>query len=229
MAIDPHRYYPVFLDVGGRPILIIGGGEVASRKIETMLRCDAKIMVVSPDAVSEISDLAKSGRIQLVSREYRLEDLEGRFVVIAATGDREVNRRVGEDARQRGLLVNVVDDPQLCDFIVPATFERGPIQVAVSTGGSSPALARVIRASLESVVTPAIAELAEILGDLRPAAKKALATDDDRKRFFATVVDSDVLDLLQRGQRREAFDVLQQLCLKAGVTSPQDNPRRDRE
>ena len=229
MAIDLHRYYPVFLDVAGRSVLIVGGGEVASRKIETLLRCDAKIMVVALDTVSEISDLAEAGRIQLMAREYRFEDLEAQFVVIAATGDTEVNRRVGEDARQRGILVNVVDAPQLCDFIVPATFERGPIQVAVSTGGSSPALARVIRSSLESVLTPAIAELAEILGDLRPVAKEALATDEDRKRFFATLVDSDVLELLQRGQRREAFDVLRQLCLNAGVPSPQDNPRRDRE
>lgn len=229
MAIETHRYYPVFLDLAGRQVLIIGGGEVASRKIETMLRCDARITVVARDAVSEISELAIAGRIRLMIREYRFEDLEGQFVVIAATSDMEINKRVAEDARRRKVLVNVVDDPQLCDFIVPAIFNRGQIQVAVSTGGSSPALARVVRARLESVVTPALAELAEILGDLRPVAKAALDTDDDRKRFFGAVVDSDVLDLLQTGHRREAFEALRQLCLSAGVTPPEEKARRDRQ
>jgi len=222
MTTDPHRYYPIFLQIAGRNVLIVGGGEVAARKVETLLRYGARITVVATHIAEFITEMASSGRLMVRSRAYSADDIEDQFLVVAATNDTKVNRQVALDARVRGAMVNVVDLPQLCDFIVPAILQRAPIQVAVSTGGSSPALARIIRQRVEAVITPGLAELTEMLGSLRTVARETLHTDAERKRFFDGVVDSDVLSHLESGRRGDAYRSLRELCHAAGIVLPPD-------
>src|SRR3990172_11920259 len=132
--------YPIFLDLTGRLAVIVGAGEVGASKAAALIDTGAEIRVIGPAAVAEISSLAGSGRLTWVKRDFAPEDLEGAFLVIAATDDPEANRRAGAEAGRRGALVNVVDQPGLCDFFVPAVVRRGRLQVAVSTGGAGPGL-----------------------------------------------------------------------------------------
>ncbi|MGC8833742.1 MAG: precorrin-2 dehydrogenase/sirohydrochlorin ferrochelatase family protein, partial [Armatimonadota bacterium] len=129
-------YYPVFLDLRGKRVLVVGGGQVALRKVKSLLECGAEVLVVAPEAVPDLQQMARDGRIRLVSREYTEVDLEGASLVISATDSRDVNQRVSADAQARGVFVNVVDDPELCSFIVPSVMRRGELVVAVSTGGN---------------------------------------------------------------------------------------------
>src|SRR5205085_1382875 len=135
-------YYPIFIDVENHDVVIIGGGAVCARKAETMLRYGANVTVVAPKFTEEIEGWAKEGRIRIKRKEYDDADLDGASIVIASTDDEGVNGRVARDSRRRKIPVNVVDVTHLCEFIVPAIVERGSIQLAVSTGGKSPALAR---------------------------------------------------------------------------------------
>jgi siroheme synthase-like protein len=210
-------YYPIFLDVENRDVLIIGGGAVCARKAETMMRYGARVTVVAPEVTDAISGWAKDGRIKLRRKEYDEGDLEGASIVIASTDDACVNGRIARDCRRRKIPVNVVDVTHLCEFIVPAIVEQGSIQLAVSTGGKSPALARTLKETLQRFVGPEYAELNDLLGSLRPAAKKVLPTDADRKRFFDGILARGVLDMLRDGRRREAYDTIARACKEAGV------------
>jgi siroheme synthase-like protein len=213
-------YYPIFLDVEDRDVVIIGGGNVCARKAETMLRYGAKVTVVSPEFTDEIEAWARDGRIQIKRKPYEESDLEGASIVIASTDSEAVNERIARDCRRRKIPVNVVDVTHLCEFIVPAIIEKGSIQLAVSTGGKSPALARTLKEDLQRMIGPEYAEMNDLLGELRPAAKKALPTDTDRKRFFDGILASGVLDMLREGRRREAYDVIAEACEEAGIEFP---------
>src|SRR5205823_1856452 len=144
-------------------VLIVGGGEVCARKAETMLRYGARVTVVAPKATAEITEWAEAGKITLQRKEYEESDLDGRSIVIASTNDSRVNTRVATDCRRRKILVNVVDVTDLCEFIVPAILERGSIQIAISTAGKSPALARTLKEDLRRMVGGEYAEANEIL------------------------------------------------------------------
>jgi precorrin-2 dehydrogenase / sirohydrochlorin ferrochelatase len=215
-----YPHYPIYLDVEGRTVLIAGGGSVAERKVETLLRSGAVISVVSPEFTPAFERWNEEERVRLQRKPYDAGDLDGAFLVIASTGQRSVNEAVASDCRERGIPVNVVDDPSLCDFIVPAVLDRGSIQVAVSTGGKSPALARRIRERLETMLGGEYAELNEILGYLREPAQNALATDADRKRFFDALLDAGILEMLRDGRGRKARDVITKLCRHYGVPVP---------
>ena len=178
------RYYMACLDLGGRSCLVVGGGSVALEKARGLLECGARVTVVAPQIVPELAALD----VDLLRRGYRTEDLDDRFLVVAATSTPSVNRRVFRDGEARSLLCNVVDVPELCSFILPAVVRRDPIAIAVSTGGASPALAQRIRDDIAEVVGPEHAELARRLRDLRPWAKTHLATYDERRDFFADIV-----------------------------------------
>ena len=178
------RYYMACLDLEGRPVLVVGGGPVAREKVEGLLDCGARVTVVAPRIDPE---LARPG-VELLHREYRTSDLEGRLLVVAATSTEDVNRRVFRDAETRGLLCNVVDVPELCSFILPAVHRQGPIAVAVSTGGASPALAQRLRDDIADVVGPRHAELAGELRALRPWAKQHYPTYEARRDFFQALV-----------------------------------------
>jgi len=197
-------YYPAFLDLHGRRCVVVGGGVVALRKVEALLRCGAEVLVVSPDLSVELAARVRERRVEHRPREFRAEDLEGAFLVVAATDDPAANAGVFEEAQRRGLLVNTVDDPERCNFIVPSVIQRGPITVAISTGGVSPALAKHLRERLERAVGPEYGALAELMGELRAEVKRAHADQAARLRVWQRILDSEVIDLLRAGQPEAA-------------------------
>ncbi|HUP44679.1 MAG TPA: bifunctional precorrin-2 dehydrogenase/sirohydrochlorin ferrochelatase [Thermoanaerobaculia bacterium] len=212
-----YPYYPIYLDIEDRHVVIIGGGNVCARKAETMMKYGARVTIVSPELTAEIEAWARDGALQIRRKAYEEGDLEGASIVIASTDDACVNGRVARDCRRRKIPVNVVDVTHLCEFIVPAIVERGTIQIAVSTGGKSPALARTLKEDLQKFVGPEYDEINELLGTLRAGAKKTLPTDIDRKRFFDGIIAAGVLDLLRKGRRREAYETIAGACERAGV------------
>lgn len=210
-----HPYYPLFLDLDGRNVLLAGGGSVSARKAEALLRAGARVTVVAPEISEEVARLAPS--LAVIRRRFEPADLDEQFLVFAATNDAAVNARIADECRARGILVNVADATELCDFIVPAVIDRGSVQLAVSTGGKSPALARALRRELERAAGPEWAELNDLLGELRERAIAALPTDADRKHLFDAIVSSDALSLLREGKRDEALATIARLCDAAGV------------
>lgn len=160
-------YYPVFLEMNGRPCLVVGGGEVAERKVEGLLAAGAAVTVLSPQLTPELAALRDDGRIAHTEREYRKGDLEGYEVAIVATDDGAVNAQVAREGKNRRVWVNAVDDPQNCDFILPSVIRQGDVVIAASTGGASPALARRLREELEAYLSEDFAPLAELLAEVR--------------------------------------------------------------
>ena len=210
-------YYPIFLDVEDRGVTIIGGGNVCARKAETMLRYGARVTVVAPEIADEIERLARYGSIAIKRKAYDASDLDGASIVIASTDDQRVNEQIAADCRARKIPVNVVDVTPLCEFIVPAIVESGSVQIAISTGGKSPALARTLKEDLQRMVGTEYAEVNDALGSLRESAKKVLPTDVDRKAFFDGVIARGILDMLRQGRRHDAYATIAAACRDAGV------------
>jgi precorrin-2 dehydrogenase/sirohydrochlorin ferrochelatase len=180
----PDRYYMACLDLTGRRCLVVGGGRVGLEKARGLLECGADLTIVAPELVPELLDLP----VEWLRRPYAVTDLGGVWLVVAATQDRAVNRRVKEDADRLGVFCNVADDPELCSLILPAVHRVDPIAVAVSTGGASPALAQRLRTEIAKIVRPEHAELAEELRELRPWAKENLPTYEARRAYFEGLV-----------------------------------------
>ena len=200
-------YYPVFLKVSQKKCVVVGGGRVAMRKVKALLEYGADVEVVSPCLCPELMALAESGAIAAVKREYREGDLKGAFVAIAATDNVDINRRLVAEARRSAVLVNVVDDPGNCDFILPSYLRRGDVTVAVSTGGRSPALARRIRSRLEEEIGEDYALLADLIGEVRSELRQRgirVEGDDWQKALELDVL----LDLLRRGEKEKARETL---------------------
>jgi len=212
-----YPYYPIFIDIEDHEVLIVGGGNVCARKAETMMKYGARVTIASPAFTDEIEQWAADGKLRLRRKTYEVGDLDGASIVIASTDDPCVNARVARDCRRRKIPVNVVDVTHLCEFIVPAIVESGSIQIAVSTGGKSPALARTLKEDLQRSVGPEYDEINQLLGTLRPGAKKVLPTDVDRKRFFDAILADGVLELLRTGRRREAYERIARHCTAADV------------
>jgi precorrin-2 dehydrogenase / sirohydrochlorin ferrochelatase len=194
-------FYIACLRLTGRRCLVVGGGEVGLEKVEGLLACDADVALVAPDATRELETLAAEGSIAWERREYRPGDLEGCLIAIAATGDTDVNIAVYDDAERRAMLVNVVDVPPLCNFILPAIVRTGPLAVAISTAGASPALAKRMKREIAELFGEPYADLAVLLNDARGWAKATLETYQDRKVFFEGIVggDPDPIELLRAG------------------------------
>lgn len=160
-------YYPIFLDMGGRPCVVIGGGAVAEHKVEGLLQVGGHVTVVSPELTSKLALLVSQEKVRYIARPYQAGDLAGYRLAFAATDDPEVNAAVYREGRERGICVNAADDAVHCDFILPSILRRGELVVAVATGGASPALSRVIRENLEAYFTEDYATLAAIVGKVR--------------------------------------------------------------
>ena len=175
-----HQFYMACLDVAGRRCVVVGGGAVGFEKASGLAACSAHVTVISPDLHPAFAELD----VEWVCRRYRTGDLNGAFLVIAATADQKVNSRVSRDAEHLGKLCNVADVPELCNFILPAVHREGPIAVAVSTGGASPALAKRLRSQIAELVGPQHAELAEELRALRPEVKARFSTYEERRDYF---------------------------------------------
>jgi siroheme synthase-like protein len=205
------RYYPISLDVEGRRCLIVGGGRVAERKAATLVESGADVLVVSKEVSPTLADMAEAGDLLVRLGEAEPGDLQGAILVIAATDDEPLNRRLREWARERGVPINVVDVPELCDFIVPARIDRGPVTITISTGGASPALAKHLRRMLEEHVTQAHGELAELMGRLRDEVFHVIPTQPERAAAWRRVIDSQVIDLLEAGRPDEAEDLARRI------------------
>ena len=204
-------FYIACLRLSGRNCLVVGGGEVGLEKVEGLLACDGQVTLIAPEAIDPLRELAAEGSIKWEQRTYAgPEDLEGVFIVIAATNDTDVNIRVYEDAERRAMLVNVVDVPPLCNFILPAIFRTGPLAIAISTAGASPALAKRIKAQIAEEYGAPYARLAELLNEVRGWAKGTLPTYQDRKEFFESVVggDPDPVELLRQGDEQAVRDLI---------------------
>lgn len=173
------------LDLEGRSCLVVGAGPVGLEKATGLVECGARVTVVAPRAVAALASLD----VEWLPRAYETADLDGRFLVVAATADTALNRRVFAEAEARGLLCNVADVPELCSFILPAVHREGPIAVAVSTGGASPALAQLLRTRIAEQVGPGEAALARRLRALRPWAKERFPTYEERRDFFRREVE----------------------------------------
>jgi precorrin-2 dehydrogenase / sirohydrochlorin ferrochelatase len=192
-------YYPVGLALQRRRCVVVGGGEVGARKVEGLLACGAAVLVVGRGLSPALARLSEAGVIAHADEAYRREHLRGAFVVIAATDDPEVNARVADDARAAGILVNVVDEPEQCDFIVPALLRRGELVIAVSTAGRSPALAQKLRDELAVQVGPEYGKLAGVLGRVRREVLGRGMTSAENKEIFAALVAGDLLAAIRAG------------------------------
>ncbi|MGH2901294.1 MAG: precorrin-2 dehydrogenase/sirohydrochlorin ferrochelatase family protein, partial [Solirubrobacteraceae bacterium] len=185
-------FYIACLKLSGRRCVVVGGGEIGLEKVEGLLACDADVTLVSPAAVGELEALAAEGSIAWQRRAYAgASDLEGVFMVIACTDDTDINIRVFDDAERRAMLVNIVDVPPLCNFILPAIVRTGPLAIAISTAGASPALAKRIKREIEGQFGAPYARLAVLLNEVRGWAKGTLPTYRDRKEFFEGIVNGD--------------------------------------
>jgi len=187
-------YYPVFLDLEKKRAVVIGGGRVAERKVISLISAGARITVISPAITKRIEREKENGRIRHISRQYRKGDLKNAFLVIAATDSRAVNEKV---ARESPGLVNVVDTPELCNFIVPSIVNRGPLTIAVSTGGVSPALSKSIRQELEGIYDHEISGYLKLLGKIRSEAIKTMKDQKKRGTFLKAVASAKMLSMLR--------------------------------
>ncbi|MFC1977077.1 bifunctional precorrin-2 dehydrogenase/sirohydrochlorin ferrochelatase [Chloroflexota bacterium] len=200
-------YYPIFLNISGRGCVVVGGGQVAFRKVKTLLEHGAVVAVVSPDLCSELNQLAKSGQIRVLQRSYRAGDLQDAVIAIAATDDSNTNLEVAKEGRKRAILVNVVDDAESSDFIAPSYVRRGDVTIAVSTAGRSPALARKIRTRLEKDFGDEYASLALLLDEVRAEVKRqGIKVNGDT---WQETIDLGLLfDLLREGNSEKAKAIL---------------------
>jgi len=213
-------FYIACLKLTGRRCLVVGGGEIGLEKVEGLLACDGSVVVVAPEVVPEIEALAAEGSLEWLRRTYEPADLDGTFMVIAATDDTDVNIGVYEDAEKRAMLANVVDVPPLCNFILPAITRHGPLAVAISTAGASPALAKRMKAEIAEQFGDPYARLAVLLNDARGWAKGTLPTYQDRKAFFEGIVngDPDPIAVLRAGDDQAVRDLI--AAAQASVPSP---------
>jgi precorrin-2 dehydrogenase len=203
-------FYIACLKLTGRRCLVVGAGDVGLEKIEGLLACDAGVHVVAPDACEAVRALAAAGDVEWSERAFEPGDLEGHFLAIAATSDTDVNIAVFNEAERRSMLCNVVDVPPLCSFILPAIVRTGPIAIAISTAGASPALAKRMKREIAALFGDEYAELAVMLNDARGWAKATLPTYDDRKQFFEGIVngDPDPVQLLRDGERDRVAELI---------------------
>jgi siroheme synthase-like protein len=203
--------YIACLKLKGRNCLVVGGGEIGLEKVEGLLACGATVTLVAPDAVPALEAYAAEGSINWERRAYEPGDLESKFMAIAATSDSEINIGVYEDAEQRAMLVNVVDVPPLCNFILPAIVRSGPLAIAISTAGASPALAKRMKREIADAFGEPYARLAIMLNDVRGWAKATLPTYQDRKAFFEGIVngDPDPVELVRDGREAEVLELIE--------------------
>ena len=183
-------YYPVFLDLTGKSCVIVGGGRVAERKCSSLIKAGAKVTVISPDITKRLAAYKKGGLIRHVHRDYKSTDIKSAFVVIAATNSEETNKKIAKDTSTSGKLLNVVDTPFLCNFIVPSVFKRGLLTIAISTGGASPAMAKEIRKELQKLFGSEYSKYLKFSKDVRSRAMRDIPNKKERERFLKVLAAS---------------------------------------
>jgi precorrin-2 dehydrogenase/sirohydrochlorin ferrochelatase len=189
------NYYPSFLNLIGKRAVVIGGGRVAERKILTLLKADARVTVISPQLTKRIEKEKRKNNIKHISRHYRKGDLKNAFIIIAATDSQAINKHISEDAL---CLVNVVDAPSLCNFIVPSVVKRGPLTIAISTSGVSPAFSKSIRKELEKLYSSEFSRYLKFLEKFRKKAVKEIPDKTKRAAFLKSLASKEIIDMLRR-------------------------------
>lgn len=218
------RYYPIFLDLQARPCLVVGGGEVAERKVHSLLQAGGQVTVISPTLTPQLQVWETERRIAARLRPYETGDLNGFTLVFAATDDETLQRQIAAEARETGALVNVVDRPALCSFIVPALVSRGDLTVAISTSGASPALARKVRQTLEQQFGEEYALGLQVLARVRELVSNEIYSPEERQRLFTALVESPLLEYIRQRRVDQVDALLQRVvgpqctCAALGVT-----------
>ena len=207
------RFYPMMLDLRGKRCVVVGGGEVAARKVESLVECGAKVTVIAPAIDSSLKPLVDGGAVTHFAHSYGAGDLAGAALAIASTDNEAVNRSVYADANALGIPVNVVDVPDLCTFIVPAVVEQGDLTIAISTSGKSPAMAKRIRKEMEKHFGPEYGAMLQLLGEVRQLAQAREKDLNRRMKLMTDIVNSDLLERLRGGARPAAEDVYKEFTV----------------
>ena len=203
------KYLPLFFDITIKPCLVVGGGSVAARKVAQLRKANAQVCVVAPELCSNLSELADKNSIDYICDNFNEKNLQDKMLVIAATDDKTLNQHISELAKQRNIPVNVVDDPELCSFIMPSIVDRDPVQIAISTGGASPVLARLLRARLEALIPAAYGQLAVLMNKFRNKVKAKFPDIQQRRRYWENVLQGSVAEMIYSGQQKSALDALE--------------------
>lgn len=202
------KYYPVFWDIRGKSCVVVGGGEVAVRKVKRLLDCGAKVSVISLQLTPELAELKKQKIICHIAAEYSGDLIFGAALVVGATDDEKTNAVISLDARNKGIPVNIVDDPQKCDFILPSIVEKGDLTIAIGTGGKSPALARHLREELESKYGVEYEIFLNILGNLRAKMVKNVGVGKD---WFTSLLEAGILDVIKEKDREKVKKIVKKV------------------
>ncbi len=222
------KYYPVNLNIKNRPCLVVGGGAVGTRKVNTLLVCGARVTVVSPDPTPQLKKLAAQGAIQLKERPYRSNDVEKKFLVIGATDDERLNRQISNDAERINTLCNIADRPEVCNFILPAIVRRGDLVITISTSGNSPAMAKKLRLDLEKQFGDEYADFLSLMGAIREKLLSQAHEPEAHKDLFNELIDRDLIALIKAnniikinallldvlGEGFKIEDLLPEFCMK---------------
>jgi precorrin-2 dehydrogenase/sirohydrochlorin ferrochelatase len=202
------KYYPVFLDIKDKKCVVVGGGEVAARKAERLLDCGAKVVVISPKLTPELAALKDKNLISHITAEYSGDLIDKAALIVGATDDEKTNARISSDARGKGIPVNIVDDPQKCDFILPALVQRGDLAIAVGTGGKSPALARHLREELEATYGSEYEIFLNVLGTLRVKMEKNAGAG---KEWFDSLMAAGILNLIKDKEIKKVREIVKKI------------------
>jgi uroporphyrin-III C-methyltransferase/precorrin-2 dehydrogenase/sirohydrochlorin ferrochelatase len=206
-------YFPIFVQLKNQNCLVVGAGEVAARKIELLARADAKITVIASEISTAVSNLKALHNLNILKKTFSSTDLHGFRLVVSATDDADTNRLVAKTATEQNIPVNVVDNPELCTFIFPAIIDRSPVVAAVSSGGASPVLARLLRAKIESLIPPAYGRLAHIAEKFRSRVKEVIKEPAQRRIFWENVLQGSIAELIFSGKEQEAEQKLEQMLI----------------
>ena len=210
------KYLPLFFDINEQHCLVVGGGSVALRKATMLSKAGAIITVIAPHISDELKDLVSRGKGKLLLQTYATNSLENMTLVIAATDDISINTQVASDAKARLLPVNVVDNPALCSFILPSIIDRSPIMIAVSSGGGSPVLTRLLRSRIETMIPAAYGQLAEFAAGLRQRVKDTISTESGRRRFWERIIEGPVAEKVLSGNIAQAQSMFDEILLERG-------------
>jgi len=197
------RYYPVHLDIQNRSCLVVGGGSVGTRKVITLLACGARVTVISPAVSDRLQELSRSGALTVKKRAYHSRDLDGVFLVIGATDDETLNRRISDDAEDRNTLCNIADRPEVCNFILPSIVHRDDLVITISTSGKSPALAKKLRQTLENQFGKEYGDFLQLLGAVRRKLLRTAHEPEIHKPLFEQLINSDLIELVREGRKDE--------------------------
>lgn len=217
------RYYPAYLDLADRRVLVVGGGAVAESKIVQLVEARARVLVVSPTLTTRLESMKQAGVLEHRESHFDSTDLEGVVLVISATNDESANREVAETASKQGVLHNVVDQPALCNFITPAVVARGELQISISTGGGSPSLAQRVKREVATLIGPEYGDLLLLAAEMRQRARNQVADFDERRALLHAFVESEALDLIRAGRREEAARIANMLLDRAGASEQESH------